>query len=511
MDRVLFSPYSFRTRIPNAFQTGLYKHIISSTSDPLKGKVIEDIVQSFHAERNHLSMHRFVCLALLCRLISSASTFIPQFQTSETLHRSSKTYALSSDVQKWFRNDKQSSAWDPVKLWDAIVSAPVRRHVEYGTPTISLGRQQDTRSNGFDDLVASMKDNIKEANSAVVQFINDVAMNIDAKAPQALAQQGDWGAFVDEDGTGRIYYFNVVTGESRWNPPTSDFPLMVEPPRLLVSEGHWAAYMDEKKKSVYYFNRKTGQTTWNRPYPSFPKVSQNSLSRSVQRPLAVSGDWSAYLDGKNNVYFFNGVTGESTWQPPAGFPNVRAADSVSGFQNWFSAEKFDTSKWFEDMLANIPSFPAPAKPAKEAEWINEWTMKIDKQMEKASMKIQGSWSLLDYFGCSKTFSAKESPFAAIMIGYMDEIFSTAMTYFPNLDMSRKDRHDTAMPMPAVHPELEHLTRWKRNNDGTITGSVRYSTKHAVGTEITTSPAVRGSTVATQKVVRTLSGTMYYLL
>lgn len=466
-----------------------------------------------------------VCLVFLCQLKSSASVFIAKETTPKapsTLFRSTQTFALSNDVQQWFKSDKKTSAWDPVKLWDELVSRPVRRHVEYGTPTISLGRQQVTRSNRFDDILSSMKENMHEASAALGQLINDAVMKVDVQVPQPLAQQGEWGAFRDEDGTGRIYYFNVVTGESCWNPPTSDFPLVEEPPRLLVAEGHWAAYLDEKKKSVYYFNRKTGQTTWNRPYPSFPQVSRKSLARSIQRPLAANGEWSAYLDDKKNVYYFNDVTGESTWQAPKGFPNLQAtefvstfpdlqvAELVSTFQNWFSTQKSDP--WLEDVLRNIPSFFVPAADqVKEIEWISEWKQNLERQMDKASSTIKDSWSLLDYFGRSRTFSAKEFPFAATVINYVDEILSTAVAYFPELDMNQNIRRETTRKLPTVYPDLEHLTRWKRNSDGTITGSVRHSLKHPVGTVITTSPATRGSTVAKQNVVRTMSGTEYYLL
>lgn len=39
-----------------------------------------------------------------------------------------------------------------------------------------------------------------------------------------LASEGDWTAFLDEDGTGLVYYFNGKTGESVWEPPTPTFP-----------------------------------------------------------------------------------------------------------------------------------------------------------------------------------------------------------------------------------------------------------------------------------------------
>ena len=43
-------------------------------------------------------------------------------------------------------------------------------------------------------------------------------------APEPLAEEGSWQAFLDEENTGLIYYFDVKTGESLWEPPTPTFP-----------------------------------------------------------------------------------------------------------------------------------------------------------------------------------------------------------------------------------------------------------------------------------------------
>jgi protein phosphatase PTC7 len=43
-------------------------------------------------------------------------------------------------------------------------------------------------------------------------------------ATKPLATEGDWTAYLDEEGTGLVYYFNGKTGESLWEPPTSTFP-----------------------------------------------------------------------------------------------------------------------------------------------------------------------------------------------------------------------------------------------------------------------------------------------
>ncbi|GAX25311.1 hypothetical protein FisN_5Lh400 [Fistulifera solaris] len=107
--------------------------------------------------------------------------------------------------------------------------------------------------------------------------------------PGALASEGDWSAYWDEFGSGYIYFFNEVTGESQWDPPTLSFPKIdlkdgmkvTEKNNLvedendfslpLASQGEWSAYFDgEKSKMVYYHNSLTGVSQWEKPTRDFP-------------------------------------------------------------------------------------------------------------------------------------------------------------------------------------------------------------------------------------------------
>lgn len=45
-------------------------------------------------------------------------------------------------------------------------------------------------------------------------------------APEPLGEEGTWQAYLDEETTGLIYYFDTATGESRWEPPTGTFPVV---------------------------------------------------------------------------------------------------------------------------------------------------------------------------------------------------------------------------------------------------------------------------------------------
>lgn len=127
-----------------------------------------------------------------------------------------------------------------------------------------------------------------------------------SQPPSALASDGDWSAYWDENNTGYIYYFNHMTGQSQWDPPTKTFPILMLSPEMKSL----AKQIQEKEK----FRRL-------QPLDGKP------------RPLAREGDWSAYFDaeGSNMVYYHNAVTGVSQWEKPtATFPVVRL---TSGMRN----------------------------------------------------------------------------------------------------------------------------------------------------------------------------------
>ena len=47
-----------------------------------------------------------------------------------------------------------------------------------------------------------------------------------AVAPEVLATEGDWSAYLDAENTGLVYYFNKQTGQAVWEPPTDTFPVI---------------------------------------------------------------------------------------------------------------------------------------------------------------------------------------------------------------------------------------------------------------------------------------------
>ena len=62
------------------------------------------------------------------------------------------------------------------------------------------------------------------------------------------------------------------------------------------------------------------------PHSNFRRPTPTTRLYMDLKPLATEGDWSAYLDDETTglVYFFNGKTGESVWEPPTDtFPAVK--------------------------------------------------------------------------------------------------------------------------------------------------------------------------------------------
>lgn len=84
-------------------------------------------------------------------------------------------------------------------------------------------------------------------------------------------------------------------------------------------QGNWEAHYDEVNSCVYYFNAVTAQSLWEPPAGvSFAKI-KTSVKEEKREQLAREGNWGMFYDEKNScVYYFNLKTGESSWEKPKG-------------------------------------------------------------------------------------------------------------------------------------------------------------------------------------------------
>ncbi|KAK2876867.1 hypothetical protein Q8A67_020963 [Cirrhinus molitorella] len=111
--------------------------------------------------------------------------------------------------------------------------------------------------------------------------------------------------------------------------PLQEFP--GPPDTLLLDSAGWEIHTDDQSGLDYYYQPSTGRSTWEYPLshsmessvgteearspPSFP---QSPISSPVgPAPQRWSSDWEKVLDeSTGRHYFFNTVSGQSSWDPP---------------------------------------------------------------------------------------------------------------------------------------------------------------------------------------------------
>ncbi|XP_050980551.1 rho GTPase-activating protein 12 [Labeo rohita] len=139
---------------------------------------------------------------------------------------------------------------------------------------------------------------------------------------------------VEDDNALTAVYVNLPrvrqsTTETSSTSPLQEFP---DPPdTLLLDSAGWEIHTDDVSGLDYYYQPSTGRSTWDYPLshsmessagteearspPSFP---QSPISSPVgPAPRRWSSDWEKVLDETSGRhYFFNTVSGQSSWDPP---------------------------------------------------------------------------------------------------------------------------------------------------------------------------------------------------
>jgi outer membrane protein assembly factor BamB len=129
-------------------------------------------------------------------------------------------------------------------------------------------------------------------------------------------QQDIWEQVEDDEG--RTYYFNVVTGESRW---TLDEDAVVSQNNDLAAESllvqseydtQWECHTDDHGVE-YWYNIETGESQWENPFSGEEEHVLQDDSDDVD-DLNV---WETHTHETHGVYYYNIMTGESQWEMPS--------------------------------------------------------------------------------------------------------------------------------------------------------------------------------------------------
>ena len=85
----------------------------------------------------------------------------------------------------------------------------------------------------------------------------------------------------------------------------------------------WSAFYDDDGR-IYYYNSVSGESSWEAPEqynpPSEdPPPASGAETKEPASSSSSSSSWVAYQDDEGRTYYFNTETEETTWDVPAGF------------------------------------------------------------------------------------------------------------------------------------------------------------------------------------------------
>lgn len=120
---------------------------------------------------------------------------------------------------------------------------------------------------------------------------DDSSSTTTTSAPTALATEGDWAAYLDQDTTGLVYYFNGRTGESLWEPPTDTFPPVVLPRKMRRQA--------ETQRSQYIKSLRATREEKQQ----FPKVVEDVVAAASEAAQQQEADGSVEASAKSENWY----------------------------------------------------------------------------------------------------------------------------------------------------------------------------------------------------------------
>ena len=183
----------------------------------------------------------------------------------------------------------------------------VAQHVEH--QVVPTEKDQQSKNNNH-----WLVDGIQYACAKVSQAAVDVSVFSADHRPKTLQVEGTWKAYTDKTQNNAVYYYNTVTGESQWKPPTPTFPHI----RSSISKRVVEAAPPMKRSSSISSSRSSGSGS------TVGKSKDNDNDEKEHEVVGRHGDWRAYFDATDSclVYYVNIKQGTSQWEAPPDFPAV---------------------------------------------------------------------------------------------------------------------------------------------------------------------------------------------
>ena len=158
--------------------------------------------------------------------------------------------------------------------------------------------------------------------------------------PEEAAADQDWEEV--DDGDGNTYFYNHKTGVSQWERPflllsalaafktadtdSTDNAVAEAVAQESEEDPEWEE-ADDGEGNKYYYNKVTGESRWEKPLSLMRAALafQSRTSQNVEPNVVTDNadaehetDWEEINDEDGNKYYYNNATGESRWDLPTG-------------------------------------------------------------------------------------------------------------------------------------------------------------------------------------------------
>lgn len=136
----------------------------------------------------------------------------------------------------------------------------------------------------------------------------------------------DWTEAVDKK-SGKTYYYNKQTKETRWTKPEIATAGNVED-EATNNPANWVSSTDKSSGKKYYYNKVTKETRWSKPScfsgdADAVSVDKKDMAANDEADLGDPRKWKRVIDKKTaKAYYYNSETKQTSWKKPKGFDQI---------------------------------------------------------------------------------------------------------------------------------------------------------------------------------------------
>ncbi|XP_063315498.1 rho GTPase-activating protein 27 isoform X2 [Pelobates fuscus] len=153
----------------------------------------------------------------------------------------------------------------------------------------------------------------------------------------------------------------------------------------------WETHTDQDSGNIFYYNSSTGETTWDSPFDQPEDQINSPVSPVSLSPQPEDSDWEKHFDEANQkFYFYNSVTGVTSWDPPMEELHLQSGQSVFGYGSMdrrpptpeTDYPDFPEADYDDDYPPLYNAIPPPPNKNSSEDQLKGWSFQINKEGKK---------------------------------------------------------------------------------------------------------------------------------